>query len=144
MKIVCKVIRPGGSLVEMPDGKKYNFKPSPDDEDLHIADVADKAHQAILLAIREAYVPLDQINDPVPDEELAPLPEVQAVESWSNKKTMTYAKEVLGLKVPEDKTAILAMAEAHGLKLDARKGASPMLRALIAHIGIEDDELTEE
>lgn len=143
MKIVCKVIREGGSKVEMADGKKYHFKPDPKNNDLHIADVEDAAHIERLLSITEAYVALDRVDEPEPQ----PEPEVpaapQPVAEWSNKKTFAYAKEVLGLTVPEDKKAIAVLAEAAGLKLDARKGAAPMLREYIAHVGVVDDD-TEE
>lgn len=38
----------------------YKFKPHPDNAAAHVADVADEAHAAILLAIREAYIEYGQ------------------------------------------------------------------------------------
>ncbi|MGE4072718.1 MAG: hypothetical protein AB7E72_16235 [Lysobacterales bacterium] len=143
MKIVCKVIREGGSNVEFPDGKKYHFKPDPNQNNLHIADVTDQKHIDWFLSVTEAYVALDRVDEPEPQPEPEPPAAPQPVAEWNNKKTFAYAKEVLGLTVPEDKKAIAALAEAAGLKLDARKGAAPMLREYIAHVGVVDDD-TEE
>lgn len=142
MKIVCKVVREGGSKVEFP-GKTYHFKPDPKHEGLHIAEVDDEAHIERLLSITEAYVALDRIDEPLPEPEPEAPAAPQPVMEWSNKKTFAYAKEVLGLTVPEDKKAIAVLAESAGLKLDARKGAAPMLREYIAHVGVVDEDNEE-
>lgn len=143
MNIVCKIIREGGSKVEVPGGERtrtYHFKPSANAPELHVAEVEDEAHIATLLGISEAYVALDNVDDPVPEPEAIEPAAETPVAKWSNKKTFAYAKQVLGMTVPEDKKAIDDIAERHGLKLDARKGAAPMLRELIAHIGVQEDE----
>lgn len=147
MNIVCKIIREGGSKVEVPGGERtrtYHFKPSDRTPELHVAEVEDEAHIATLLGISEAYVALDNVDDPAP-EPVAPAPVAETpVAKWNNKKTFAYAKQVLGMTVPEDKKAIDDIAARHGLKLDARKGAAPMLRELIAHIGVQEEVDDEE
>lgn len=52
MKIECKLIREGGTIVQI--GKnEYHFAPQADGA--HVADVADDEHVARFLAIPEAY-----------------------------------------------------------------------------------------
>lgn len=52
MKIECILLRPGGTLVELP-GKTYHF--APQDDGRHVADVSIEAHIERLLSIPEAY-----------------------------------------------------------------------------------------
>lgn len=138
MKILCKIIREGGTKVEF--GKKvYHFKPEAPDGELHVCEVDDQGHIDRLLSITEAYVEFSRKDDAEPEPVAPAAAAPSPVHEWSNKKVMAYAKEVLRI-VPEDKKAIAELAEAHGLKLDARKGAAPMLRTLVAHIGVQDDE----
>lgn len=141
MLIVCKIKREGGTNVDF-GKKKYHFKPK-EAEGEHIAEVTDPDHIATLLAIKEAYVALDNINDDVDDD--APPPAeapAQPVMEWSNKKAMAYAQEVLGIN-PEDKGEILAFAESKGIALDKRKGIATLIREVVSQIGVEDEDDAE-
>lgn len=65
MKLLCKLIRKGGTTVSMGD-TIYHFKP--DAEGLHVCDVDNLDHAKRLLAIPEAYASLvDAAN--LPDEQ---------------------------------------------------------------------------
>lgn len=138
MLIVCKIKREGGTNVEF-GKKKYHFKPKEADGE-HIAEVTDPDHIATLLAIKEAYVPLANVDDE-PEDDTPPPAETpdQPVMEWSNKKASAYAKEVLGLN-PEDKGEILAFAESKGIALDKRKGIATLIREVVSQIGVEPDE----
>lgn len=137
MKIVCKVIRPGGTVVEF-GHKKYHFKPETEGGH-HVAEVTDQAHIDRLLSITEAYVPLANADD-APVDEPAPEPDAdEPVSEWSNKKAMAYAKEVLGLN-PEDKNDIIAFAAEKGITLGKNKGVATLIRELVGQIGVEPDE----
>lgn len=52
MKIECKLLREGGTFVEL-DGVEYHFAPLEDGA--HVADVEREAHQDRFLSISEAY-----------------------------------------------------------------------------------------
>lgn len=52
MKIECKLLREGGTVVEL-DGIEYHFAPQADGA--HVAEVQDERHQDKLLAISEGY-----------------------------------------------------------------------------------------
>lgn len=141
MLIVCKIKREGGTNVDF-GKKKYHFKPKEADG-MHIAEVTDPDHIVILLAIKEAYVALDNINDDVDDDTPPPAEApAQPVMEWSNKKAMAYAQEVLGIN-PEDKGEILAFAESKGIALDKRKGIATLIREVVSQIGVEDEDNAE-
>lgn len=138
MLIVCKIKREGGTNVDF-GKKKYHFKPKEADG-MHMAEVTDPDHIATLLAIKEAYVALENVDDDVADDTPPPAeaPE-QPVMDWSNKKAMAYAQEVLGIN-PEDKGEILAFAESKGIALDKRKGIATLIREVVSQIGVEDED----
>ena len=141
MLIVCKIKREGGTNVDF-GKKKYHFKPKEADG-MHIAEVIDPDHIATLLAIKEAYVALENVDDDADDD--APPPAeapAQPVMEWSNKKAMAYAQEVLGIN-PEDKGEILAFAESKGIALDKRKGIATLIREVVSQIGVEDEDNAE-
>lgn len=141
MLIVCKIKREGGTNVDF-GKKKYHFKPKEADG-MHIAEVTDPDHIATLLAIKEAYVALENVDDDAADD--APPPAeapAQPVMEWSNKKAMAYAQEVLGIN-PEDKGEILAFAESKGIALDKRKGIATLIREVVSQIGVEDEDNAE-
>lgn len=141
MLIVCKIKREGGSNVEI-GKKKYHFKPQEAGGE-HIAEVTDDEHIARLLAIKEAYVPLANVNDEDEDDEpVAVEAPDQPVMEWSNKKAMAYAQEVLGLN-PEDKGEIIAFAESKGIALDKRKGIATLIREVVSQIGVENEDDAE-
>ena len=141
MLIVCKIKREGGTNVDF-GKKKYHFKPK-EAEGEHIAEVTDPDHIATLLAIKEAYVALDSINDDVDDDTPPPAEApAQPVMEWSNKKAMAYAQEVLGIN-PEDKGEILAFAESKGIALDKRKGIATLIREVVSQVGVEDEDNAE-
>lgn len=58
MKIELLVRRPGGTVVAMPDGTEYEFRP--DDDGRHVGEVDDPAHADKLLSIVEGYRRLDE------------------------------------------------------------------------------------
>ena len=53
MKIRCKLIREGGTTIDI-DGDEYHF--ADDGKGNHVAEVSNKAHIKHLLSIKEAYV----------------------------------------------------------------------------------------
>jgi len=141
MLIVCKIKREGGSNVEI-DKKKYHFKPQEAGGE-HITEVTDDEHIARLLAIKEAYVPLANVNDEDEDDEpIAVEAPDQPVMEWSNKKAMAYAQEVLGLN-PEDKGEIIAFAESKGIALNKRMGITTLIREVVSQIGVENEDDAE-
>lgn len=72
MKIVCTLLRQGGTVVEFGEkflpAAKYHFKPESDGGP-HVADVTNKTHIARLLALSEAYELYDQADAPTGDTE---------------------------------------------------------------------------
>lgn len=72
MLIKCKLKRQGGTLVESLFGINYHFKPDPRVEDSdHVCDVEDPAAIHRLLAIKEAYAPVDP-DEAIPAKPAAP------------------------------------------------------------------------
>lgn len=62
MKIQCLLQRENGTKVEM-DGVTYHFKPEGDDGP-HVCEVSNDKHAKKLLAIREAYVSAEDVDQP--------------------------------------------------------------------------------
>lgn len=70
MKIECLIKREGGSFIGV-GGVEYHFAPQPDGK--HVAEVKDKDHAKILLAITEGYRLVDAPSlIPESDEETSP------------------------------------------------------------------------
>lgn len=115
MLIESIIRRPGGTKTKI--GRiEYHFKPQADDGP-HVAEVADKDHAALLLAIREGYrlpgeAPVVDEELPVlPEEDPYPLAEIVA-DQLSNRELQALAKAHMGL-VGSNKQKALDFAKAN-------------------------------
>lgn len=121
MKIECKLIREGGTKVEL-DGVEYHFAPGPDGK--HVAEVTDKTHIQRFLSIGEAYQLPDDDQPAAPDQPAA-----------SDQPATTQEPEVVQETVEEDqvnKTDLVARAKALGIKATNSWGVAKLLEAIAA------------
>lgn len=112
MKLVCKLIRPNGTVVTL-GTNSYHFKP--DESGLHVCEVTDTSHIKALLNVPEAYYEHGNEAKAAPAVAVK-LPDVLVpanmtngeLNAWAtehefnpkNKKSIaTYAKETFGLEL---------------------------------------------
>lgn len=111
MRIECKIIRPGGSFVDI-GGINYHFKPvSEAQQAAHVADVEDDEHIARFLAIPEGY----RIYNP--DRKAAVKPTVVEAEPGDDAPTVQPS----GLGMPDaelSKPQLIAWVNANLPELD--------------------------
>lgn len=110
------------------DGKEYHFKPT-DDDKRHTCEVEDKAHQKLLLAIKEGYRDAD-----APDEEPQKVASIDGDDGDGFNATSETQIEIDGEIVDlEKQTRDKLVTIMRKLKIDEPKGYKGKPQ-LIAHI----------
>ena len=126
MIIECLIKRKGGTMVTL-DHESYHFSES-EESAAHVAEVKNKAHIGILLAITEGFVEFGK--QPVKKAVEKPKPKVLDPETMTNKELIDWGRDH-GFN-PANKGSIQDYAANYfGVELDDKKNPVGMIRDLV-------------
>lgn len=144
IRIRCKVLRAGGSTVDVPPNGRvssYRFLPEHDAPDAHVCEVDDEAHAQMLLADRAHYELAAGQEPPAwyegeePAPAVGPAPEpppARTPDAWTNVELQKWAA-ANGFNF-RNKAEIASAAAARKVKLDDRKPPIEMVRDFAAAV----------
>lgn len=132
MKIRCKIIRKGGSHIDI-DGVVYHF--APNERDDHVAEVSEARHIQRFLSITEGYEPYEAEVAQALEEQANQLTEVEArvptavlpYQQWTQEELRAEYERIFGRLAPPlaKHETLVKKLTAHALEKAAATTAAP-------------------